>query len=67
LLSADCLDGTSLERTRTDEPVFGEIVMFLREHEVHSVAIADGIPGCPHEEGLDYPEGGIAILKARSA
>jgi len=40
------------------EKIFAEIVAFLREHEVHSVAMAEGIIGCPHEEGIDYPEGG---------
>ncbi len=24
------------------------------EHQVRSVAMADGIIGCPHQEGVDY-------------
>jgi hypothetical protein len=44
---------------RTNETILAEIVTFLREHEVHSVAMVDGILGCPHEEGIDYPEGEI--------
>jgi hypothetical protein len=43
---------------RTDETVIAEIVTFLREHEVRSVAMPRGILGCPHEEGIDYPDGG---------
>ena len=43
---------------QTDAAVLAEIVTFLREQEVHSVAMTDGILGCPHEEGIDYPEGG---------
>jgi hypothetical protein len=35
-----------------------EIVAFLREHGVRTVAMAEGIIGCPHEEGIDYPDGG---------
>jgi hypothetical protein len=42
---------------RRDETAFAEIARFLREHEVKSVAMTEGIIGCPHEEGIDYPEG----------
>jgi hypothetical protein len=42
---------------RTDETIFGEIAVHLRQHSVRSVAIVDGIIGCPHEEGTDYPVG----------
>ena len=30
---------------------------FIREQGAESVVIADRIMGCPHEEGIDYPEG----------
>jgi hypothetical protein len=43
---------------RTDETVVAEIVTFLREHEVRSVVMPEGLLGCPHEEGTDYPDGG---------
>ena len=43
---------------RADQTVLAEIVTFLREHEAHSVAMADTMLGCPHEEAIDYPEGG---------
>jgi hypothetical protein len=42
---------------RKDEAVMTEIVSFLREHDVKSVAMASGMLGCPHEEGVDYPVG----------
>jgi hypothetical protein len=32
-------------------------VAFLKTHAVRSPVVADGIIGCPHEEGVDYPEG----------
>ncbi|HYL16481.1 MAG TPA: hypothetical protein VEV41_25830 [Terriglobales bacterium] len=34
-----------------------QILAFLRSHAVRSVVMTDGIIGCPHEEGIDYPEG----------
>jgi len=42
---------------RHDTVVLQEIINRMREHGVKSVAMADGILGCPHEEGADYPEG----------
>jgi hypothetical protein len=29
----------------------------LREHDVRSLIMMEEIFGCPHEEGIDYPEG----------
>jgi hypothetical protein len=42
---------------RSDETMLAEVANFLREHGVSSVAMTDRIIGCPHEEGIDYPEG----------
>lgn len=42
---------------RADEEIIAQVVMFLREHDVRSVSMVDRIIGCPHEEGIDYPEG----------
>jgi len=40
------------------EPGIGaEMMAFIREHGVRSVIMTDRIIGCPHEEGVDYPEG----------
>lgn len=42
---------------RVDPRIGEEVVAFLRRHGVRRVAVAEGIIGCPHEEGVDYPEG----------
>jgi hypothetical protein len=42
---------------RNEEEALQEALAFIREHKAKSVAIADRIIGCPHEEGPDYPEG----------
>jgi hypothetical protein len=34
-----------------------DLLRFIEEHGVKSVVITDGIIGCPHEEGIDYPKG----------
>jgi hypothetical protein len=42
---------------RVDRHIGREVVAFLREHHVQRVVTVEGIFGCPHEEGVDYPEG----------
>jgi len=42
---------------RNDATTGTEIMDFLREHGVRTVIMTDRIIGCPHEEGIDYPEG----------
>jgi len=42
---------------RMDSAIKREIVAFLDQHHVRSVAMTDKIIGCPHEEGIDYPAG----------
>jgi len=42
---------------RMDATVNQAIVDFLKLHGAVSVAVADRILGCPHEEGVDYPDG----------
>ncbi|MHB1548634.1 MAG: hypothetical protein ACYCX8_07850 [Acidimicrobiales bacterium] len=39
---------------RHDEVIGREIVEFIDDHEVKSVAMAGGIIGCPHQQGIDY-------------
>ena len=40
------------------DPVIGaQIVDFIGGHGVKSVVMTDRLIGCPHEEGIDYPEG----------
>jgi len=55
---------TELERwfsdqgdVRDDTDLTTAITAFLEQHSVKSVALADRILGCPHEEGIDYPLG----------
>ena len=43
---------------RLDRSIGEEVAAFIRAHGVRQVAVADGIIGCPHEEGVDYPDGG---------
>jgi hypothetical protein len=33
------------------------ILARIREHDVRSLIMMEEIFGCPHEEGIDYPEG----------
>src|SRR5260370_3198455 len=39
---------------RADPSIAREILEFIEEHRVRSVAITDGIIGCPHPQGIDY-------------
>ncbi len=38
---------------RSDPDIAREMREFIEEHRVKSVAITDGIIGCPHQEGID--------------
>jgi len=42
---------------RNNAKVMDEILKTIRDNEICSIAIVDKIIGCPHEEGIDYPEG----------
>ena len=42
---------------RKDRITNEEIIEFINENEAKSVVMADRIMCCPHEEGVDYPEG----------
>jgi len=44
---------------RQDDEIGYEIVQFIGLHHVLSVAMVDRIIGCPHQEGIDYPEGEV--------
>jgi hypothetical protein len=43
---------------RKDVPSIKELFRYIEAHEVQSVALTPGIYYCPHEPGVDYPEGG---------
>ena len=42
---------------RKDVSIHQEILRFIQEKGVKRVTMVDRIIGCPHEEGIDYPEG----------
>jgi len=42
---------------RTDPQINEAILKFIEGYGARSVAMFDRIIGCPHEEGIDYPEG----------
>ena len=44
---------------RQDPEIEKEVIEFIRGHSVKSVVMADRIIGCPHEEGIDYPDGEV--------
>jgi hypothetical protein len=44
------------EDVRGNSKVCAEIVAFVKSQEPKSVVVADKIIGCPHEEGIDYPD-----------
>lgn len=42
---------------RTDQEIGAEVLSFIEENAVKTVVAAERLMGCPHEEGIDYPEG----------
>ena len=42
---------------RQDAEIGEQILAFLKLHSPRSTIMTDRIIGCPHEEGVDYPEG----------
>lgn len=61
---SDGADSVSLQRwfsetgdARADPQISEAIVHLLQEYGVKSIVMPDRIIGCPHEEGIDYPEG----------
>jgi hypothetical protein len=64
ILNAQGAEPTALERwfaeegdVRADAAVGGDILRFVWDHGAKSVVMTDRIIDCPHEEGVDYPEG----------
>ena len=52
-----CFSETS--DVRFDPVINRQIVEFNEAHAVRTVAGVERIIGCPHEEGVDYPQGGV--------
>lgn len=48
---------STTQDARIDEDIRQAIMAFIESHNVYRVAMFDRIIGCPHEEGVDYPEG----------
>ena len=48
---------SEVKDVRLDPEINEAIVHFLQKNGVKSVVAPDRILGCPHEEGVDYPDG----------
>ena len=42
---------------RKSETILGKVLIFIEENKAKSIGMVDQIIGCPHEEGIDYPDG----------
>ena len=47
----------SVQDLRKSEKIISEVLSFIQTHDAKTVGMVDLIIGCPHEEGIDYPEG----------
>ncbi|MCP4321654.1 MAG: hypothetical protein GY787_07340 [Alteromonadales bacterium] len=47
----------SISDIRKSDKIIGEVLAFIEENGTKSISMIDGIIGCPHEEGIDYPNG----------
>jgi len=63
IVNAEGAEPSALQRwfaeegdVRSDPAIASEILQFVRDHGAKSVVMTDRIIGCPHEEGIDYPE-----------
>ena len=54
ILKRWCNEDTDI---RIDRITNEEIIKFIKENGAKSVVMTDRIMGCPHEEGVDYPDG----------
>ncbi len=46
---------------RSDLAISSEVLKFIKDHGAKSVVRTERIIGCPHEEGVDYPEGAFCL------
>lgn len=42
---------------RNDYSIMEELLDFIAQHNAKSVVMVNKIIGCPHQEGIDYPDG----------
>ena len=47
----------STTELRKSGQVLSEVLDFLNENDAKTVSIIEETIGCPHEEGIDYPDG----------
>jgi hypothetical protein len=66
IIQAEGAEPAALERwfteegdARTDPAIGAGILRFVQDHGAKSVVMTNGIIGCPHEEGIDYPDGQV--------
>jgi len=59
-------DPVALERwfsdssdVRFDRSIGDQVAEFIEKYGVKTIAATDRIIGCPHEEGIDYPEDAV--------
>lgn len=45
------------DQVTEDPAVIQAIGEFFKSHRVHDVVMTEGVAGCPHEPGIDYPDG----------
>jgi hypothetical protein len=64
ILPSESGEATTLERwfsddgdVRDDLDINTAILRFLDDQGAKTVVVADRVIGCPHEEGIDYPDG----------
>ena len=64
IVPAENADIAELERwtsdsidVRNDPGIIQAVLHFIEQHGAKTVVSVDRIIGCPHEEGIDYPEG----------
>ena len=50
---------SEVEDVRSSAAIGREILTFIKKHGAKSSVMTDRIIGCPHEEGIDYPEGAV--------
>ena len=48
---------SEISDVRYDDTIGHQVLSFIQRHGVKTVVTGPGILGCPHEEGIDYPEG----------
>jgi hypothetical protein len=64
IVAAEDAEPEALERwfseerdVRSNPAIQSDILRFIQSHGARTVVMTDRIIGCPHEEGVDYPEG----------